>query len=140
MVYNRTANKNAYPFRTTADGAWSGFIHLQTGENQIEITARAIDDTEASRTIMLDYQPDAISPAVPEYLEIRHNHLLKDCLAIQKEVSAQLEKERYNEILRQLKIEIERERVKARERVAAQSKMLEISVEEDEGDADGQAE
>ena len=49
VVKNATNGKLAAPFRLTADGTWSGFLALEDGANQIEVTARADDSTTAQR-------------------------------------------------------------------------------------------
>ena len=47
VVKNATNGKLADPFRLTADGTWSGFLALENGANQLEVTARADDATTA---------------------------------------------------------------------------------------------
>jgi hypothetical protein len=138
-IRNKTTGEAAYPFPATADGAWGGFIRLETGENELEITARAEDGTEATKGLTLHFEPDATAPPVPEHLVPTYNHLLEGCLAYLKEATLRLEEERNEKVRRELEMEIERERVKARARAAAQSKMLQLTIEEHEVDTGGQA-
>ncbi|MFQ5418317.1 MAG: VWA domain-containing protein [Myxococcota bacterium] len=130
-VHNRTTDKDADPFRTTADGTWGGFIKLEPGKNLVEIMARADDGTEAKTTLALVFEPEAPEQDVPRDLMVQRNRLLEDCLVNLKRVRMVAEEERNQQIRRELKIEIERERQKARRRAEEQRKELQLGVEED---------
>jgi hypothetical protein len=131
-VHNNTTGDDADPFRTTADGTWGGFIKLEPGANEIEITARADDGTEARKVLAVHFQAEAPDPIVPPDLMLQRNRLLEDCLINLKRVRMKAEEERNELVRRELKMEIERERLKARERAEEQRKELQIGIEEDE--------
>jgi hypothetical protein len=63
---------------------------------------------------------------------VQRNRLLEDCLINLKRVRMKAEEERNELVRRELKMEIERERLKARERAEEQRKELQIGIEEDE--------
>jgi hypothetical protein len=132
-VHNNTTGDDADPFRTTADGTWGGFIKLEPGANEIEITARADDGNEARKVLAVHFEAGAPDPIVPRDLMVQRNRLLEDCLINLKRVRMKAEKERNELVRRELKMEIERERLKARERAEEQRKELQIGIEEDEG-------
>ena len=131
-VHNNTTGDDADPFRTTADGTWGGFIKLEPGANEIEVTARADDGTEAKKVLAVHFQAEAPDPIVPRDLLVQRNRLLEDCLVNLKRVRMKAEEERNELVRRELKMEIERERLKARERAEEQRKQLQIGIEEDE--------
>jgi hypothetical protein len=131
-VHNKTTGNDADPFRTTADGSWGGFLKLEPGPNEIEIMARADDGTEARATLAVDFETEAPDTVVPRDLMVQRNRLLEDCLINMKRVRMKVEEERNEEIRRELKMEIERERLKARERAEEQRKQLQIGIEEEE--------
>jgi predicted ribosome quality control (RQC) complex YloA/Tae2 family protein len=72
------------------------------------------------------------SPAVPADLVLAHNSLLEECLETVKAVRMQAERERAEQVRRQLRDEIERERARARERASEQRKQLQLEVDEEE--------
>jgi len=131
-VHNVTTGADADPFRTTADGTWGGFIKLQPGANQIEISARAEDGASAKTSLALNFEPDAPDAAIPRDLVVQRNRLLEDCLINLKRVRMKAEEERNEAIRQELKMEIERERLKARERAAEQRKQLQIDIEKED--------
>jgi hypothetical protein len=63
---------------------------------------------------------------------VQRNRLLEDCLRDTKQLRLQAEQERAEAVRRELRVEIERERAKARERAAEQRKELQIEVEPDD--------
>jgi len=131
---NATTGKDADPFRTTADGTWGGFIKLAPGANRIEVTAFADDGTEGRETLTLHFSPSAPELSVPRELTPQRNRLLEDCLLNLKQVRMKTEERRNEEIRRELKLEIERERTQARQRAEEQGKRLDISIDEQEGE------
>jgi hypothetical protein len=131
-LHNKTTGEDADPFRTTADGTWGGFVKLDRGANEIEITARADDGTAARETIAVHFRAEAPDPVIPPDLMVQRNRLLEDCLINLKRVRAEAEEERNQQVRRELKMEIERERLKARERAEEQRKQLQIGIEEEE--------
>jgi hypothetical protein len=131
-VHNSTTGDDADPFRITADGTWGGFVKLTPGANQIEVTARADDGTEAKRTLAVHFHAEAPDSVIPRDLMVQRNRLLEDCLINLKRVRMEAEEERNQQVRRELKMEIERERLKAHERADEQRKQLDIAIDEDE--------
>jgi len=131
-VHNSTTGDDADPFRITADGTWGGFVKLKPGANQIEVTAQADDGTEAKTTLAVHFQAEAPDPVIPRDLMVQRNRLLEDCLINLKRVRMEAEEERNQQVRRELKIEIQNERLKARDRADEQRKRLDIAIDEDE--------
>jgi hypothetical protein len=133
-VVNTTTGDSADPFRVTADGSWGGFVKLGPGANQIEVTAFSDDGTQGTELITLNFSPEAPEQSVPRELTTQRNRLLEDCLVNLKQVRMKTEERRNDEVRRELKLEIERERAQARQRAEDQSKQLDISIDEKEGE------
>ena len=127
-----TTGEPAEDFRITADGSWAGFIRMDSGENEVEIRARASDGTEAAARTRATLLKDAPDPPVPSQLVVARNRLLENCLRSIKQVRMSAEQKRAEQIRKELLVEIERERQEARERADEQSKRLQLEVEEDE--------
>jgi hypothetical protein len=66
---------------------------------------------------------------------VQRNRLLEDCLINLKRVRMEAEEERNQQVRRELKIEIQNERLKARDRADEQRKRLDIAIDEDEDTA-----
>jgi len=128
---NATTGAGAQLFRLAADGSWVGFVKLEPGMNRIEVVARADDGTNASRTLEVQLDPSLPPPAVvPKYV-VQRNELLETCLDDQRRLRVQLEEKRAELVVKELRLEIEQARVKARERAAMQRKSLELTVDEE---------
>ncbi len=125
-VRNRTTAKDASLLRTRSDGVWGGFVPLAAGVNEIEIVARTSDGKRTRRLLNLNYERGAEQSEIPVEITAIHESLLADCLDSVKRVRFELEQR----ILRKLRLEIQRERLRARQRAASQRKRLRISVEE----------
>jgi hypothetical protein len=134
QAINTTTGQPADPFRVTADGTWGGFVKLVPGVNQIEVTAFSDDGTEGKQSLTLHFSPEAPEPSIPRELTTQRNRLLEDCLFNLKRVRMKTEERRNDEVRQELKLEIERERTQARKRAAEQSKQLDISIDEQEGE------
>jgi len=124
-----TTDEPAERFRTTADGSWSGFIRLEEGQNQIELSATSTDGSHISRTIQVSMVPGASDPPVPAALVVQRNRLLEECLRSIKQVRIAAERDRAEQVRKDLMVEIERERAAARTRAAEQHKRLELGVD-----------
>jgi hypothetical protein len=126
-----TKKEDAAFFRSTADGSWAGLLKLDPGKNLIEVFAKANDGTQITRTLEVLMEPGAPTPSVPEELAAQRNWLLEECLAEVKRVRLTAEQERAEQVRKDLLVEIERERAKARQRADDQRKRLELGVEDD---------
>jgi hypothetical protein len=132
VVRNTTNGKLASPFRLTADGAWSGFLALENGANQLQVTARADDATSSQRALTLRLDPNAPDAPIPQDLVVHRNRLLEECLRNLKQVRVSAEQQAADKVRKQLMLDIEKERTKAKQRAAEQSKRLELGVEDEE--------
>jgi hypothetical protein len=132
QIQNLTSGEGAEHFRTTADGSWAGFVRMEPGKNKIEVRARASDGTEDVQTAVVTMAKDAPEVPVPAQLVVARNRLLEDCLQAIKQVRLSAERERAEQVRKDLLVEIERERAKARQRADEQRKKLEIEVGKDE--------
>jgi hypothetical protein len=130
-VRNRTTGEAARHLLRKSDGAWAGLVQLHLGENEIAVTARASEGSEATEVIRIHFAPEAPDSVIPQRFVERRNRLFEDCLSQLKEVSIRLERERNEKIRGELQLEIERERKRARQRAATQRKRLEISLIEE---------
>ena len=127
---NATTGAEAPVFRLAADGSWAGFLKLAGGRNRIEVAARAEAGARALRALEVQLDPGMPPPAVPRRFVVQRNELLKICLDHERSLRVSLERERREQVGRQLTIEIESARGRARERAAGQRRELQISVEE----------
>jgi hypothetical protein len=132
VLKNTTNGKLADPFRLTADGTWSGFLALEKGENRLAATARADDASKAERPFSVRLDPNAPEAKVPEDLIVHRNRLLEECLRNLKQVRVSAEQEAADKVRKDLMVEIEKERAKAKQRAAEQRKRLELGVEDEE--------
>lgn len=127
---NVTTEAEARPFRLAADGSWAGFIKLVPGMNRMEVVARVGDGTQASRSLDLRLDPQAPPPPARSKFVVRRNELLEVCLEHIRRLRVSAEDEYTDRIRSELRLEIEQERLKARQRAAAQRRTLEISIEQ----------
>jgi Mg-chelatase subunit ChlD len=126
-----TRKEDAAYFRSTADGSWAGLLKLDPGKNLIEVLAKASDGTQSSRTLEVLVEPGAPAPPVPEDLAAQRNWLLEECLREVKKVRLTAEQERAEQVRKDLLVEIEKERAKARQRAEDQRKRLELGVDDE---------
>ncbi len=125
-----TSGEFAHPFRSTADGSFAGFIKMDEGPNQVEVLARATDGIEAREVVNVTLRADAPDPHVPADLAVQRNWLLEECLRELKQVRMSAERRRAEQLRKELMIEIDKERSRARERAADQRKQLELELED----------
>ncbi len=130
VVRNATNGQVASPFRLTADGAWSGFLKLENGANQLQVSARADDAKAAQRTFTVRFDPNAPETPIPPDLVVHRNRLLEECLRNLKQVRVAAERDAAEKVRKDLMVEIEKERAQAKQRAAEQSKRLELGVED----------
>jgi hypothetical protein len=129
---NATTGAEARPFRLAADGSWIGFLKMDPGRNRIEIAARAEAGTDALRTLEVHLDPGMPPPALLPMFVVQRNELLEICLEDQRRLRMSLEKKRLELVGKELRLEIERARAKARERAATQRKELKFEIDETE--------
>lgn len=130
-VVNTRNSLEAEPFRATADGSWGGFVRAEAGLNRIQVQVSATDGSTVEEEIEFRFDPETKAGAVPPEMVVARNRLLEDCLRILKEARLQAERDRAEQVRRDLKVEIEKERAKARERAEQQRKVLQIDADEE---------
>jgi hypothetical protein len=135
-VRNATTGTDAHLFRLAADGSWIGFLQLKPGSNRIELLARADWGADASRDLKVRLDPAKRPPELLPMFVVQRNELLEICLEQQKRLRLDLEKRarkhlelEVEQTLKELRLEIEHARAKARKRAVEQSKELRIWVE-----------
>jgi hypothetical protein len=135
-VRNATTETDADLFRLAADGSWIGFLQLKPGPNRIELVARADWGADASRELEVRLDPAMPTPELLPMFVVQRNELLEICLQQQKKLRLDLEKRarkhlelEVEQTLKELRLEIEHARSKARERAVEQRKELHIWVE-----------
>jgi len=132
-VRNISSGESAFQARIHADGSWDALVPLQEGENRFEVSARSSDGAEAIRHVTVQHVPGADSPFLPAELVPKHNELLEARLAALRHDRLEAERQRHEEMRRELVLEIERERAAAVERAARQRKELQLEIEEPGG-------
>jgi hypothetical protein len=133
QVVNTTSGESAFQVRVHADGSWDALVPLQEGENHLEVRARSSDGTEAVERLTVHHEPGATGPFVPVELVPKNNELLEARLAALRHERFEAERQRAEEMRRELALEIERERAAALERAARQRKELRLEIEEPGG-------
>jgi hypothetical protein len=129
-LWSDTTGQVADPFRVTADGTWGGLVKMQDGRNDLRVTAVSDDGTEIERSFSLDFVADAPASDLPTAYVARRNRLLEDCLRETKRLRLEAERARLDQVRRDLKVEIERERAKAQNKANEQRKRLQIEMNE----------
>ena len=130
QVRNLSSGESAFLARIHADGSWDALVPLGEGENQLEVRARSSDGDETTRQVTVQHIPGAVSSFLPAELVPKHNELLEARLAALRLDRLEAERQRHEEMRRELVLEIERERAAAVERAARQRKELQLEIEE----------
>jgi hypothetical protein len=125
-LVNQTTKQDARYFRKTADGAWAALVEMEPGRNRLRAWARADDGAEIEQLRDVQLEPEAEAPPIPANLAARRNRLLEECLRDAKRLRMTAEEKQAEQVRRDLLIEIERERAKARQRADEQRKELEL--------------
>jgi hypothetical protein len=133
QVVNTTSGEDAFQVRVHADGSWDALVPLRAGDNRLEVRARSSDGAEATESVTVRHEAGASSPLVPAELVPKNNELLEARLAALRNERFEIERERAEEMRRELALEIERERAAAFARAARQRKELSLEIEEPGG-------
>jgi hypothetical protein len=134
-VRNLTNSQPASAISTNPDGSWSALVPLVAGRNDIEATASTEDGKQVSARLRVQYAPGAQDPPLPQTLLASRNRVLEQRLVELKRARVEIEQKKADETRQQLAAQIEIEREKAKERADAQSKALNIHVEDDADEA-----
>ena len=116
-------------FQADDDGGFSALVRMNPGLNDVEIRARADDGTQTTVVLEMRVREGARSVPIPKRLAARRNELLESCLADVRNRRLETETGRNEAVRRDLLIEIERERAKARKRAAEQRRELKLEIE-----------
>jgi hypothetical protein len=125
-----TTGLAANPFRVTADGTWAGLVKMEHGRNDLRVKAVSDDGTEIERTFSLDFRAEAPPGDLPAAFVARRNRLLEDCLRETKRLHLEAERAQLDQVRRDLRLEIQRERTKAQDKAHEQRKRLQIEMNE----------
>ena len=129
---NRTNGKATRYFRATSDGSWAGFIDLATARTRSTRPPIA-DDATGDKNLDVKLVANADSPPIPKELAAHRNHLLEECLRDLKRRRVTAEQEAADQVRRELQLDIEKERQKAKQQADQQRKELDLeAVGEDE--------
>jgi hypothetical protein len=138
-VRNATMDTPAQVSELGPDGSFGSFVPLRAGRNAIEVTARSSDGRSATRTVNVEYAPDAVVAALPPDLTVIQNKLLEMRLAQLRRDRIGGEQQRIDALRAQLAEQIERERRQAAERAVQQQKRLDVKVDREDGSVPGAA-
>ena len=125
-LQNETTHQPASAVELASDGGFGAMVPLAPGKNQIVVTATGTDGRVASKTITLQYAPNAQSPTVPPDLIARRNRLLEERLIELKRARLEVEDQKTEKLRRELEVEIQKAREERRK------KELELKVEKKE--------
>lgn len=128
-IRNLTTGEAASELITNADGTFSALIPLAKGRNRIQVVARANDGSDANAEVTVTYVPGIDTRTLPRELMGQRNRLLERRLIALKRGRITTEQERAETARKELLLEIERERQKARERAEQQGKELDLEIE-----------
>jgi hypothetical protein len=128
-VRNLTTRESAAYAIRNADGSFSALVPMRPGKNTVEVFARATDGTEARRKLPLRFLADAaVQDLSPRQLAQR-NRLLENRLLDLQRRRLEIETERDEQVRRELRVEIEKERAAAERRADEARRRLRIDVE-----------
>ena len=126
---NLTTDSPASELVINADGSWTAMVPVTTGLNRIEARARAHDGSEARAEVTVQYAPGVASPTLPRELVAQRNRMLEQRLLELKRDRLAVEREQADQTRRELLIEIDGERERARQRAEQQRRELDLDVE-----------
>jgi hypothetical protein len=134
-VRNATTEEPATQLEISADGSFAALVPLELGRNRIEIVARTADGSETREERTVAYAPGAPRIELPPQLLAQRNRLLEQRLVEIKRGRIDAEREAAEQVRRELRLEIEREREQAALRAERQRKELRLEVLEDDPEA-----
>ena len=129
-VRNRTTKTPAAHAIQNADGSFSALVPMRTGQNTLEVYARASDGSEATRQVRVRFLGEAGVQPLDARLLAQRNRLMENRLLELKRRSLEIESERDDAVRRDLNAEIAKEREEARKRAEEMRKELDLEVEE----------
>jgi len=131
-VRNKTNGELASQLITNPDGSFSALVPMKEGENTIEAYARSTDGTEGRREVKVKFLPGAPTPELSPRLVAQRNRLLENRLLDLQRRRVEIQTEANEETRRDLQVEIEKEREKAKVQAEKTRRELELNVEKPE--------
>jgi hypothetical protein len=129
-IFNKTTGKLAEYTVRNPDGSFSALLPMREGDNTVEVYARATNDSEARRQVTVTFLPNAAVQSLPPRLLAQRNRLMENRLLDLQRRRLQIETERDEEVRRQLEIELDEQRAKAKAASEEMRKALEVEVED----------
>jgi len=105
---------------------------VKEGENTIEAYARSTDGTEGRREVKVKFLPGAATPELTPRQVAQRNRLLENRLLDLQRRRVEIQTEANEETRRDLQVEIEKEREKAKVQAEKTRRELELNVEKPE--------
>jgi hypothetical protein len=112
------------------DGAFAVMVPVVAGSNRLDIQVHAAGSAKQERAFEITNDPDQRADPLPEPLVAARNRLLESCLRSATQRRVEIEDAVAEQVTRELHLEIEQERSRARERAAQQRKHLELYVDQ----------
>jgi hypothetical protein len=131
-VRNKTTGALASQLISNADGSFSALLEMKEGENIIEAYARSTDGTAGRHEIRVRFLAGAEPQVLSPRMVAQRNRLLENRLLQLQRRRVDIRTEADEEIRRDLKLEIEKERARAKETADLMRKEIELSVERKE--------
>jgi hypothetical protein len=131
-VRNKTTNAPASELITNPDGSFSALLPMKDGENVIEAFARSTDGTTGRREIKVKFLAGAEAQELTPRMVAQRNRLLENRLLELQRRRVEIKTEADEEVRRDLQVEIEKERDKAKKAAEKTRKEIELSVEKQE--------
>lgn len=128
---NKTTGAAASQLISNADGSFSALVDMKEGENTIEAFARSTDGTEGRREVVVKFLPGATAQELAPRMVAQRNRLLENRLLDLQRRRVEIQAEANEDVRRELQVEIEQEREKAKVASEKMRRELELNVEKD---------
>jgi hypothetical protein len=128
---NKTTGAAASQLISNADGSFSALVDMKEGENTIEAFARSTDGTEGRREVVVKFLPGATAQELAPRMVAQRNRLLENRLLDLQRRRVEIQAEANEDVRRELQVEIEQEREKAKAASEKMRRELELNVEKD---------
>jgi hypothetical protein len=103
---------------------------MKEGENTIEAYARSTDGTEGRREVMVKFLPGATAQQLSPRMVAQRNRLLENRLLDLQRRRVEIQAEANEDVRRELQVEIEKEREKAKVAADKMRRELDLNVEQ----------
>ena len=135
-VRNKTRGQVAENLITNPDGSFSALVSVAEGENVLEVYARSTDGTESRREVPVKFLAGARPAELSPRLLAQRNRLLENRLLDLQRRRVEIQAAQDEEVRREIKVEIEKEREKARAASEERRKEIQLSVEREAREAE----